>query len=213
MDDATLHGSLVFVFAWLALGGLGAPLPEDAALLTTGVLIQHGTVRPEIGLPVVLVGVLVGDAGLFFAARKLGRRAYDRKTFQRILPPPRRDRLEAAYRRYGGRLVFFARHVGGLRAAAFAMAGISGMRPARFFAWDGAAACLSVPLMVGVGFYGATHVQRMRAGVATAEHYVAFAAMLLVVGLLIWHHVRSLRAGAADRGGGAGAVPASAGSR
>ncbi|HVK89348.1 MAG TPA: DedA family protein [Kofleriaceae bacterium] len=193
MDDATLHGSLVFVFAWLALGGLGAPLPEDAALLTTGVLIQHGTVRPEIALPVVLVGVLVGDAGLFFAARKLGRHAYDRKTFQRILPPARRARLEDAYRRYGGRMVFFARHVGGLRAAAFAMAGISGMRPTRFFFWDGLAACLSVPLMVAIGFYGATHVQRMRAGVATTEHYIAFAATLVAVVLLIWHHVRSLR--------------------
>jgi len=73
------------------------------------------------------------------------------------------------------------------------MAGISGMRPTRFFFWDGLAACLSVPLMVAIGFYGATHVQRMRAGVATTEHYVAFAATLVAVVLLIWHHVRSLR--------------------
>jgi hypothetical protein len=47
--------------------------------------------------------------------------------------------------------------------------------------------------MVAIGFYGATHVQRMRAGVATTEHYVAFAATLVAVVLLIWHHVRSLR--------------------
>lgn len=182
----------MFVFAWLALGGMGAPLPEDAALLTTGVLIQRGTVLPEIALPVVLVGVLLGDAGLFFAARKLGPRAYDHKLFQRILPPPRRKKIEAAYQRYGGRLVFFARHVAGLRGAAFAMAGISGMRPSQFFFWDALAACLSVPLMVALGHYGATHVQRMQAGMAEVHHYLALAGILAAVGALIWFQARRL---------------------
>lgn len=193
MDDTALHGSIVFVFAWLALGGLGAPLPEDAALLTTGVLIQRGTVPPALGLAVVLVGVLAGDAMLFFAARRLGPRAYEHRTFQRILPPARREKLERAYHRYGGRLVFFARHVAGVRGATFAMAGISGMRPLRFLAWDAAAASLSVPLMVGVGYYGATHIARMRAGVAHVEHYVAFTAILLAVAALVWVHVRTVR--------------------
>jgi membrane protein DedA with SNARE-associated domain len=194
VDDAVLQGSLVFVFAWLALGGLGAPLPEDAALLSTGVLIQRGTVPAALGLAVVLVGVLGGDALLFFAARKLGPRAYERRMFQRILPPARRAKIEGAYRRFGGRLVFVARHVGGLRAATFAMAGITGMRPLRFLAWDAAAAALSVPLMVGVGYYGATHVERMRKGVAHVQHYIAFAAILVVVGAFVWHQIRSLRA-------------------
>ncbi|MDX2093139.1 MAG: DedA family protein [Kofleriaceae bacterium] len=195
MDDPTFHGSLVFVFLWLAIGGLGAPLPEDAALLTTGVLIHHGVVRPEIAVPLMFVGALLGDSGLFFAARRLGPRAYDRKLFKRILPPARRAKLEEAYARYGGRLVFFARHVAGLRAATFAMAGISQMKPSRFLFWDALAACLSVPLMIGVGYYGSQHVQRMRAGVATVQHYVLFAAMLIAVGMLIVHMRRQLGAG------------------
>jgi len=33
------HGSLVLVFAWLVLGGLGLPLPEDAALVAAGALV------------------------------------------------------------------------------------------------------------------------------------------------------------------------------
>ena len=89
--------------------------------------------------------------------------------------------------------MFFARHVAGVRGATFAMAGISGMRPARFLAWDAAAACLSVPLMVAVGYYGATHVALMRAGVAHVEHYVAFTAILHAVGALVWVHVRTVR--------------------
>ena len=38
MNELLLHGSILLVFAWLAIGALGAPLPEDAALLAAGVL-------------------------------------------------------------------------------------------------------------------------------------------------------------------------------
>lgn len=199
VDDATFHGSLVFVFVWLAIGGLGAPLPEDAALLTTGVLIHHGVVRAEIALPLMFFGALLGDSGLFFAARRLGPRAYDRKMFQRILPPARRAKFEDLYARYGGRLVFFARHVAGLRAATFAMAGISQMKPSKFLFWDALAACFSVPLMIAVGYYGSSHVQKMRAGVATVQHYILFAAMLIAVGILIFHSWRHFGANGKSR--------------
>jgi membrane protein DedA with SNARE-associated domain len=201
VDDVTLHGSLAFAFLWLAVGGLGAPLPEDAALLATGVLIHHGVVRPELAVPVMFFGAVGGDSGLFFAARRLGPRAYDRKLFQRILPPGRRAKLEDLYERYGGRLVFFARHVMGLRAATFAMAGIAQMKPSKFLFWDSLAACLSVPLMIGVGYYGSQHVQRMRTGVATVHHYLLFAAMLVAVGILIFHSWRHFAANGKPRKG------------
>src|SRR5690349_9554450 len=141
MSDGLLDGSIGLVFAWLLVGGLGLPLPEDAALLAAGVLIERGAVDPIFAVAVVLVGVLAGDGILFFAARRLGPAAYERKLFQRVLPPARRAKIERAYERYGGRLVFVARHVAGLRAAVFAMAGMNGMKPRRFFFWDTLAAC------------------------------------------------------------------------
>jgi membrane protein DedA with SNARE-associated domain len=193
MSDGLLQGSIVLVFVWLAIGGLGVPLPEDAALLAAGVLVQRGAIHPALALLVVFVGVLGGDAVLFFAARRLGPAAYQRKLFRRVLPPERRARIEDSYNRYGGRLVFFARHVAGLRAAVFAMAGIHGMRPRRFLAWDAAAAALSVPLVVGLGYLGAAHMDRVRAGIASARHYLLLAAALCVLGYVTWRHVRKLR--------------------
>lgn len=198
MAEQWLQGSIVLVFAWLVIGGLGVPLPEDAALLAAGVLIERGAVDPVLALAAVFAGVLGGDASLFFLARRLGPAAYDRKSIRRVLPPERRARIEAAYRRRGGRLVFFARHVAGLRAAVFAMAGIHGMRPLRFLAWDAAAACLSIPFVVGLGYFGSKHIDRMRAGVASARHYVLLAGALAVLGYLAWRHVRKLR-GASPR--------------
>lgn len=193
MTDGWLEGSIGLVFLWLVIGGLGVPLPEDVALLAAGVLIQQGAVHPALALVVVLVGVLGGDAALFFLARRLGPAAYRRKLFQRILPPERRQRIEAAFDRYGGRLVFLARHVAGLRGAVFAMAGIHGMRPRRFLLWDAAAACVSIPLVVGLGYLGALHIDRVRAGIASARHYVLLAAAFAVLGYLAWRHVRKLR--------------------
>jgi membrane protein DedA with SNARE-associated domain len=193
MTDVLLHGSIVLVLAYLLIGGLGVPVPEDAALLAAGVLINHGEVNAVLAFALVLVGVLGGDAMLFFLARRLGPAAYERTLFQKILPPARRAKIEDAYRRYGGRVVFLARHVAGLRAAAFAMAGISGMRPLRFLAWDAAAALISVPLVMGLGYLGASHVERMRAGIARAEHHVLLVLAFAVLGYLAWRHVRKLR--------------------
>jgi len=191
--SALLQSSILAVFLWLALGGLGLPLPEDAALLGTGVLIERGLVHWYFALPVVVVGVLGGDAALFFLARRLGPKAYEHRMIKRALPPERREKIEDAYRRYGGRLVFLARHVAGLRGAAFAMAGIARMQPWRFLLWDAAAACISIPFVVSVGFFGSRHIARMRAGIAHFHHYVLLVVALGVLGYVTYRHVRQLR--------------------
>jgi membrane protein DedA with SNARE-associated domain len=151
-------GSMWAVLAWLVAGGLGAPLPEDVALLATGAMIERGVIDPIAGFAFVICGVLAGDAVLFFGARRLGAAALQRRPFARLLPPARRAKLARAYERRGGLVVFVARNVVGLRAAAFAMAGIAGMRARRFFAWDAAAACIGVPIWLAIGYAGAHHV-------------------------------------------------------
>jgi membrane protein DedA with SNARE-associated domain len=185
------HGSILLVLAWLAIGGLGAPLPEDAALLAAGVLVERGAVHPAVAIAVVALGVLGGDAMLFFAARKLGPAAYKRKLIQRALPPARRAKIERAYARYGGRLVFVARFVAGIRAGTFALAGIHGMQPRRFLLWDGLAACISIPLVMGLGYFGAAHLDEVRAALAAARLWLLAALVIAVVVGAIWYRVSS----------------------
>lgn len=187
------HGSMLVIVAWLVVGGLGIPLPEDAALLAMGVLIDHDAVAPALGLAIALAAVLSGDALLFHIARRLGPVAYDRPVFQRLLPPARRARLEDAYRRHGGRLVFLARHVMGIRAATFALAGIHGMPLRRFVTWDALAAAISVPLVIALGYVGALHIDRVRAGIATFQHYVVLVVIVTVAGYLGLRTLRERR--------------------
>ncbi|MDB4961947.1 MAG: yohD [Myxococcales bacterium] len=190
-----LQGSMVFVFLWLVFGGLGIPVPEDIAVLSAGVLVHRGAVSWEVALGVVLAGVLVGDSMLFFLARRLGARAFERPLFRRLLPVERRARLNDLYARYGGRLVFLARHVAGLRGAVFAMAGINGMAPRRFLLWDALAACISVPLTMALGYFGSLHVDRVRAGVAHVEHWVVLIGGLAALGYVAWRNRHKLRGG------------------
>jgi membrane protein DedA with SNARE-associated domain len=190
MTHLLLHGSMFLVFGWLVVGGLGAPLPEDAAILSAGVLIERGAVSPIVAIVIVLIGVLGGDSVLFFAARRLGPAAYDKKLFKKILPPARREKVEKAYDKYGGRLVFIARHVAGLRAAVFAMAGIHGMRPRRFLFWDSLAACISIPFVIGLGYFGARHIDKVRAGMAHAQHWLLLAVAVAILAFITYRHLK-----------------------
>ena len=199
-QELIIHGSIVLVFVWLLLGSLGVPLPEDVALLAAGVLVHRGAVSPAVALIVAYVGVIAGDQILFFLARRYGTRL---PLVNRLLPPARRHRLEEAYRRRGGRIVFFARYLGGFRAAVYVLAGIHKMRPRRFIAFDAAAAAISVPVMVGLGYAGALHLELVLEGVATARHYVILAVLVVVAGVIAWRYLREPRGdrvdGAADQ--------------
>jgi membrane protein DedA with SNARE-associated domain len=189
MNALLAHGSLALIVAWLLVGSLGVPLPEDAAILAAGVMIERGIAHPVVAIVLVVVSVLGGDAILFFAARRLGPQAYNRKLFHRLLPPERREKIDRAYSRYGGRLVFLARHVAGLRGAVFAMAGMHGMPARRFFFWDGLAACLSIPLVMALGYFGSAHIDRIRHGIAHVEHTALLVAAVCVLGFITWRHI------------------------
>jgi membrane protein DedA with SNARE-associated domain len=183
-------GSLILIVGWILVGGIGVPVPEDPAVLGAGALIYHGTFPAVLVLPIVVVSVVAGDFALFSIARKLGPRALERPLFQELLPEHRRAWIEDAFARHGGKLVFFARHVAGLRAATFALAGINGMPARKFLAWDAIGACISVPIMVGLGYGFALHIDRVRRGIATAEHW---GVLVLIVVTLVYLAVRAYR--------------------
>jgi hypothetical protein len=54
-----------------------------------------------------------------------------------------------------------------------------------------------VPFVVGLGYYGSKHIDRMRAGIAHAQHYALLAAALGVLVFLTVRHLRKLRAASA----------------
>jgi membrane protein DedA with SNARE-associated domain len=188
------HFGYVAVFAALAAGGLGVPVPEELTQLTAGALAHEGVLDVRLAIPVVWAGILLGDSVLFFLARRHGPRLLDTRAARRVLTPARRERLESHFRRHAFWTVAAARHAGGVRFAAFALAGASGVRPATFLLADGLSALVSVPLVVGAGWLFWEHLSKAQHGVRLVELAVL---ALLAVGVDVAVLVRRRRARAA----------------
>ncbi|GHG85997.1 DedA family protein [Comamonas sp. JC664] len=184
------HGSAAVLFAALVAGGLGVPIPEDLVLLSLGILAHREVLPFLLALAVGLLGVLCGDTALFITAKRLGPRLYAHPRLAKVLTPERREKLAGLYARHGARCVFFGRFLSVLRGAVFIMAAIQGMRLRHFLLWDGLALCLSVPLVVGLGYAFSHSVDAVAKGAAHAEHWLAVAGVLA---LAAWGGVRRLR--------------------
>ncbi len=156
LTNLSTNIAYLVIFGILMACGIGLPLPEDIPLIATGYLIWDGTMSWVPALIVTIGGVLIGDTFLFFLGRKVGKRILRQHKFQTLFPPHRVRRAAAYFRKYGDKLVFFARFVAGLRAVVFFMAGAMKVRYTRFLLLDGLAALLSVPAWVALG-YGFGH--------------------------------------------------------
>ncbi|MCP3136618.1 DedA family protein [Pyxidicoccus xibeiensis] len=185
------HGSAALLFAALVAGGVGVPIPEDLVLLATGILAHQGVLPLPLALGLALAGVLCGDLALFLTARRLGPKLYEHRRLRGLLPPERRERLAKLYSRHGGWVVFGGRFLSVLRGAVFAMAAVQGMPLRRFLLWDVLALCVSVPVVVGLGYVFSHSVDRVAHGLGRVEHGLAIAAAL---GLVLLVTVRALRA-------------------
>jgi membrane protein DedA with SNARE-associated domain len=178
------------VFLVLFIAGLGVPIPEELPVVASGVLAHEGVVRWWLMLPVCVVGVLSGDVVLYWVGRHWGERVLAWRVVRRVLSPQREEALKAAYRRHGVKVIFTARHVVGLRAAAFLTAGIARVPFVRFLLADAAAALVGVPLGFGLALFFTDQLDEIRADVHRLERWVIMAALVAVAA---WLAVRAYR--------------------
>ncbi len=152
LTNLSSHSAYLIVFGILVACGIGFPIPEDIPLVATGYLCWDGTVEWIPALVVTILGVLAGDTLLYVFGRKIGIRLLEKESLQNFFTPTKVRRTRAYFRKYGDKIVFIARFVAGFRAAAFFMAGSLKMKYRRFLLFDLAAALISVPLWIALGF-------------------------------------------------------------
>jgi membrane protein DedA with SNARE-associated domain len=184
------HGSIALVVLALIVAGLGLPVPEDIMLLAAGVLVHRGEVSYPGALAACAFGVIVGDTTIFLIARRLGPSALERRPFKLLITPARRQRIEHMFAKYGNVIVFMARHMAGLRAPTFAMAGMHGMSLAKFWLWDGLGLCVSAPLVIGIGYWLADNLDRARLLLERFEFVILGLILAAVVALIVWRRLR-----------------------
>jgi membrane protein DedA with SNARE-associated domain len=166
------------IFLVLLLGSLGLPIPEEVPIVSAGVLSHQGLMRWWLALPTCIVGVLSGDCILYWAGRHWGERVLEQPLVGRLLSRARLEQIEASYRRRGALIVFLARHVMGLRAAAFVGAGVVGLPFWKFAAADGLAIAYGIPLNFFLAFLFSRHLRAVLDEVHRVEGWIALAAVV-----------------------------------
>ena len=173
------------IFAVLLLGSLGVPIPEEMPIIAAAVLSHEGIVRWWLALSVCLVGVLSGDMVLYWVGRHWGEQVLDWRLVRLVLSPARDKWLKAAYRRHALKTVVTARHIMGLRAAAFLTAGIARVPFWKFVVADAGAAVLGVPLGFGLAYFFTDQIKAIVADVHRAERWLGLVGLLALAALLV----------------------------
>jgi membrane protein DedA with SNARE-associated domain len=181
------------ILAALLLGSVGVPIPEEMPIVAAGILSHQGLARWWLALPVCVLGVLAGDVVLYWAGRRWGERLLRWRVVRYVLTRARADWLKAAYREHAMKTVAMARHVTGLRAAAFLTAGIARVPFWKFILADAAAAAVTVPLAFGLAYFFTHQINAILADVHRVERWLALAGLVAVAGALIAYSVRGNR--------------------
>lgn len=174
----------------LLLGSLGVPIPEEMTIVAAGILSREEVVRWWLALPLCVLGVLVGDVVLYWIGWHWGERVLNWRAVRWVLTTPREEWLKSAYRYHTMKTVVIARHVAGLRAAAFLTAGIARVPFWRFIVADAGAALVSVPFFFWLAYVFTDHVAAILADVHRVERWIALAALLVLTGAVVLYAVR-----------------------
>lgn len=196
MLDATIlvdHFPYVGIFALLVLGDLGFPFPEDTTLLLSGFLIAQDVMKPLPTLLIVYSGLLMTDFSLYWVGKKYGKRVVEHKRFRRIISPERLLKIEEKFKKWGLFIVFFGRHLIGVRAQIFLAAGVMGMSAIKFFLADAASAILTVTLMVGIGYWGGSNIQILKKDVTRIGHAAMVVFLILLAVWIFFIYFKSRR--------------------
>lgn len=177
------HFTYVGLFLALLAGSLGVPIPEEPVILAGGVLSHERVIQWWLALPICVVGVLSGDVVLYWIGHHWGNHVLNWRPVRRVLTPERATTLAEQYHRHGVKLVFAARHVAGLRAPAFLMAGTVRIPFWKFLAVDAGSALIGVPASFGIAYVLTDHLAEIMAGIHRIERWLVV--ITVVVGVIV----------------------------
>jgi membrane protein DedA with SNARE-associated domain len=181
------------VFFGVMLESAGVPLPGETVLLASGALAHEGILDPGDALLFGTLGAVTGDQIGYWVGRKGGRPFVLRWGRYVFITPERLGRAEIFFDRHGGRAVFLARFVAGLRVFGALVAGISRMPWGRFALYNVLGGTVWATVAVALGYF-------LWASIGLIEHWVGQFSLLLVAALFLaallrWIYSRAMRTG------------------
>ena len=193
VSQFTEHFPYLGLFLLLILGGIGLPFPEDATLMLCGFLIAQDVIHPLRAFVTVYTGLLVADTMIYHLGKKYGRRIVTHHRFHRVLSPDKLTKLEAQFNRRGVLFILFGRHLIGLRAQIFLVAGIMKMRLVKFLLADAVSALVTMSIMAGIGYAGGNSLEVLRKDLTRMKHWAIVLILAAVAIYLLYKYFKARR--------------------
>ncbi len=184
------YGYLV-VFFGVMLESAGVPLPGETILIAAGVLVHRGVLHFGEALFFGILGAVAGDQIGYWVGRFGGRLFVLRWGKYVFITPERLGRAERFFARHGGKAVFLARFITGLRVFGALVAGMSRMPWGKFALYNILGGTAWATAAVSLGYF-------LWASIGLVEHWVGRFSLLLVAALVLavllrWSYRKSLR--------------------
>jgi membrane protein DedA with SNARE-associated domain len=166
------------VFFGVMLESAGVPLPGETVLIASGALAHRGILDPAYVVLFGILGGVTGDQMGYWIGRKGGRPFVLRWGRYLFVTRERLAVAEAFFARHGGKAVFLARFVAGLRVFGALVAGTSRMPWARFALYNFLGGTAWATAAVSLGYF-------LWASISLVEHWAGRVSLLLVAVLVI----------------------------
>jgi membrane protein DedA with SNARE-associated domain len=159
----------VFTVLMMLLSAVGLPLPEEATLVSVGVLAYMGShpgtypppfpgaphVEAHTAAVVAFIAVFLSDFVIYAIGRFFGRKIFDWRPVRSVLSEENRTRIEEWTQKYGAYACGIFRFTPGLRFPGHLACGMLKFPAWKFALIDGTAAAISVPTqIILLAYYG-----------------------------------------------------------
>lgn len=178
------------IFLLLIFGTLGLPFPEDTTLILSGFLMVQNIIQSFPALFIIYPTLLMTDFLLYWMGKRYGRRVVEHKIFHRILSLNRLLKLEGKFRKWGIWVILVGRHLLGVRAQIFLVAGVMRMPARKFLLADGLSALITMAIMIGIGYFGGSQIPILREDMARMNRVIMFALVLIFLGWYLFRYFR-----------------------
>ncbi|MEO8090703.1 MAG: TerB family tellurite resistance protein [Gemmatimonadales bacterium] len=169
------------------------PVPSDAAVGLGAFLTNRGLTTPLGVFTVTWLSNLAGAAGVYFAARRYGRRLFKTKLGRRLLTPRSLAVIEREYLRFGVFGIFFGRFLPGFRAVVPPFAGLVGLSPTRTLVPMALASAIWYGSITIMGRVIGSEWERINKIITGVNRTLGIVALVLVIAGLVWYLRRRRR--------------------
>ena len=166
-----------FLIGMMVLSSVGLPFPEEATLVSVGILAYMGAhpdkypppypkapyIHAQTAAVVAFFAVFASDFLIYSIGRTFGRKVFDLKPMRAILSEENRKKIEKWTIKYGAYACGLFRFTPGIRFPGHLACGMLRFPLWKFALIDGIAALVSVPTQILLlAYYGETILENLR---------------------------------------------------